>query len=119
MLASGVLCELKVIIPHRNNHGVLGIGLLSPQFPRRKPYRVEVLWIFAEALCVGVGEHKYSVVPLNYAYSTSRIARQASVCCRIHVSGADSLARPKLGLNRNSSNLRTAGSPVRADLISC
>src|ERR1700758_1030838 len=84
---------LEVTIPHIDLNRITRRGVLTPQLPRGKTNRIQVLRLLAEKMCVRVREDKDAVAADDQTLLASRISGQASVAHGIYVPGADLLSQ--------------------------
>src|SRR5579859_3146709 len=84
---------IEITIPHIDVNGIARRGVLTPQLPRGKTNRIQVLRLLAEEMCVRVREDKDAVAANDQTLLASRIAGQASVAHGIYVPGADLLSQ--------------------------
>src|SRR5580658_8661017 len=76
---------LKVGIPHVDVNRVARQSLLAPQFPRRKPYRVNALRILSLIMRVRIRKYIHAVVTINRADLPASVSRQSSVFRRVDI----------------------------------
>src|SRR5690242_593921 len=84
--------DIEILLPQVEIDGIPGIGRLAPQFARREAHGVQVLWVLAFELRIGIGKDVRAVIALDRALPTAHVARQPRVTLRVDLTRLHGLA---------------------------